>query len=69
VERKMNMKCAKYGTLMKAKIISMVRKKEKTQARSNGKGFNGFQTKTKVELNQWESIQLCFKVLCPFIDH
>ncbi len=25
----------------------MVRKKEKTQARSNGKGFNGFQTKTK----------------------
>jgi hypothetical protein len=47
VERSMNMKCAKYGTWMKAKIISMVRKKEKTQARSNGKGFNGFQTKTK----------------------
>ncbi len=41
------MKCAKYGTWMKAKIISMVRKKENTQGRSNGKGFNGFQTKTK----------------------
>jgi hypothetical protein len=52
----MDIKCAKYGTWMTTKIISMVRKKEKTQARSNGKGFNCFQTKTKNE------IKLCLKV-------
>ncbi len=47
MERSTDMKCAKYGTWMKAKIVYTVRKKEKTQAMSNGKGFNGFQTKTK----------------------
>lgn len=63
------MKCAKYGTWMKAKMISMVRKKEKHKQGAMEKGSMVSKPKQKAKSKQWESIQLCFKVLCPFIDH